>query len=114
MPLLFLVLLLASDSCGPLPGGTGAYPPPSGSLSVSFTDMRQEGGAWGTLRAFTATSYPVVVNRYLVGDYGILIRIGAVIGIVLVGRMLRRGMDEAQEVGAVLDMPPPPAATAHR
>jgi len=55
--------------------------------------------AWGVLGAFTATSSAVLVNKYLVGDYGLLILVGAVIGAVLVGRMLRSGMDQAQEAG---------------
>jgi membrane protease YdiL (CAAX protease family) len=50
--------------------------------------------AWGALGAFTATSYPVLVNKYLVGDYGILILVGAVIGAVLVGRLLMRGVPD--------------------
>ena len=36
--------------------------------------------AWGVLGAFTATSYPVIVNKYLVGDFGVLILVGAVKG----------------------------------
>ena len=52
--------------------------------------------AWGSLTAFTAASSPVLVNLYLVGDYGILILVGVVIGAIWVGHMLRRGMDEAQ------------------
>jgi hypothetical protein len=52
--------------------------------------------AWGALGAFTATSFPLLVNNYLVGDYGVLIVLGAVIGSVFVGRMLRSGMDKAQ------------------
>jgi membrane protease YdiL (CAAX protease family) len=51
--------------------------------------------AWGVLGAFTATSYPVLVNNYLAGDYGILMLVGAVTGSVLVGRLLMRsGPDE--------------------
>lgn len=69
--------------------------------------------AWGVLGAYTATSSAVVVNKYLVGDYGLLILVGAVIGAVVVGRMLRRGMNQAQEAGAVVpDVPPIPAAAA--
>jgi hypothetical protein len=49
---------------------------------------------------------------YLVGDFGILILIGAVIGAIWVGHYLRRGMDEAQEAEAVPEMPPTPAAAA--
>jgi membrane protease YdiL (CAAX protease family) len=60
--------------------------------------------AWGVLGAFTATSSAVLVNKYLVGDYGLLILVGAVIGAVLVGRLLRSGMDQAQEAGAIPDL----------
>jgi membrane protease YdiL (CAAX protease family) len=69
--------------------------------------------AWGVLGAFTATSSAVLVNKYLVGDYGLLILVGAVIGAVLVGRLLRSGMDQAQEAGAVVpEVPPTPTAAA--
>ena len=67
--------------------------------------------AWGTLGAFTATSSAVVVNKYLVGDYGLLIFIGAVIGAVWVGRMLRGGINQAQGAGAAVpEAPPTPTA----
>jgi uncharacterized membrane protein YdcZ (DUF606 family) len=52
--------------------------------------------AWGALGALTVTSSPVLVNKYLVGDFGLLIVVGAVIGSVLVGRMLRDGINEVQ------------------
>ena len=55
----------------------------------------------------------MLVNKYLVGDYGLLILVGAVIGAVVVGRMLSSGMDQAQEAGAVVpEVPPIPAAAA--
>lgn len=44
--------------------------------------------AWDALGALTATSYPVIVNKYLVGDYGILILVGAVIGAIWLNRRL--------------------------
>jgi hypothetical protein len=47
--------------------------------------------AWGLMVAFTATSCPVLVNSYLLGDSGILITFGAAAGAVLVGRMMPRG-----------------------
>jgi hypothetical protein len=48
-----------------------------------------------TLGAFTVTSYPVLVNKYLVGDFGLLILIGAVIGAVWLNRrLIRSGPDE--------------------
>jgi hypothetical protein len=70
------------------------------------------------LAAFTLTSNPVVVNEYLAGDNGILIFVGAVIGAIWIGHMLRSGMDRAQEAGAVgpgavvPEAPPTPAAVA--
>jgi membrane protease YdiL (CAAX protease family) len=67
--------------------------------------------AWGALGALTATSSAVLVNKYLVGDYGLLIFIGAVIAAIWVGRMLRSGMNQAQGAGAVVpEAPPTPAA----
>jgi CAAX protease family protein len=70
--------------------------------------------AWDLLVPLTATSSAVLVNKYLVGDYGLLIFIGAVIGAIWVGRMLRSGMNQAQqEAGAaavVPEAPPTPAA----
>jgi hypothetical protein len=68
--------------------------------------------AWGALGAFTATSSPVLVSKYLVGDYGLLIFVGAVIGSVLVGRLLRSGMNEAQSGGEAPEVPPTPTAAA--
>ena len=70
--------------------------------------------AWTTLGAFTVTSYPVLVNLYLVGDYGILILIGVVIGAIWLSYYLRSGMDRAQEAGAVAPevAPAPPSAPA--
>jgi len=70
--------------------------------------------AWTTLGAFTVTSSPVLVNLYLVGDYGILILIGVVIGAIWLSYYLRSGMDRAQEAGAVAPevAPVPPTAPA--
>jgi membrane protease YdiL (CAAX protease family) len=69
--------------------------------------------AWGVLGALTVTSSPVLVNLYLVGDYGILILIGCVIGAIWVGYYLRSGMNKAQPGGvAPAATPAPPAAPA--
>jgi membrane protease YdiL (CAAX protease family) len=69
--------------------------------------------AWSTLTAFTVTSSAGLVNLYLVGDYGILILIGVVIGAIWAGYMLRSGMNQAQETEAVVpEVPPTPAAAA--
>ena len=45
--------------------------------------------AWATFAAFTATSSPVLVNEYLIGDYGLLILLGTVLVAVGLGRRLR-------------------------
>jgi membrane protease YdiL (CAAX protease family) len=51
--------------------------------------------AWGLLGALTVTSYPVMVNKYLVGDFGLLILVGALIGAVWLNRrLMRSGPDE--------------------
>src|SRR5215211_2758214 len=69
--------------------------------------------AWSVLAMLTATSSPALVNLYLVGDYGILILVGVVIGAIWVGYMLRSGMNQAQEVRAVApEVPSTPAAAA--
>jgi uncharacterized protein len=99
LPLFYGTIVAASFFYGYMRIYTGSVWPTSLAHAV-------HNAAWGVLGAFTATSYPVIVNKYLVGDYGILILAGAVIGSVLVGRLLRRGMDEAQSGGAA------PEATA--
>src|SRR5215212_161365 len=69
--------------------------------------------AWGTLGVFTATSYPVIVNKYLGGDYGLLIVVGGVIAAIWVGHMLKSGMDQAQSGAEVPRVAPaPPTAPA--
>jgi uncharacterized protein len=67
--------------------------------------------AWGLLGVFTATSHPVIVNKYLGGDYGILIVVGGVIAAIWVGHRLKSGMDEAQSGGEAPEVVAPPAAT---
>jgi membrane protease YdiL (CAAX protease family) len=70
-------------------------------------------GAWTTLAAFTLTSNPVMVDEYLAGDNGILILGTTVIGVVLVGRILRVGMNKAQTSKKAPEVTAPtPAATA--
>jgi membrane protease YdiL (CAAX protease family) len=68
--------------------------------------------AWTTLGAFTVTSSPVLVNLYLVGDYGILILVGVVFGAIWLGYYLRSGMNEAQSGGASPEVAPAPSAPA--
>jgi membrane protease YdiL (CAAX protease family) len=53
--------------------------------------------AWDVLAAVTLiTASPVLVNVYMVGDFGLLILIGAAIGAIWFRRRYKRGMDEAQ------------------
>src|SRR5215203_5387261 len=68
---------------------------------------------WSSVGAFTLiAASPLLVNVYLVGDFGLLILIGTAIGAIWVGHTLKSGMDEAQEAGAVPEVPPTPAAAA--
>jgi membrane protease YdiL (CAAX protease family) len=106
LPLFYGTIVAASFFYGYLRIYTGSVWPTSIAHAV-------HNAAWGVLGAFTATSSAVLVNKYLVGDYGLLILVGAVIGAVLVGRLLRSGMDQAQEAGAVVpEVPPTPTAAA--
>src|SRR5215217_3337405 len=66
-----------------------------------------------TLSALTATSYPVLVNLYLVGDNGILIVVSTALGAIWAGHILRRRALIRPQPGA--DAPggqQSPAATA--
>ena len=104
LPLFYGTVVAASFFYGYLRIYTGSVWPASIAHAV-------HNAAWGVLGAFTATSSAVLVNKYLVGDYGLLILVGAVIGAVVVGRILRSGMNQAQEAGAVVpEVPPAPAA----
>src|SRR5215204_4465824 len=85
LPLFFGSIVAASFIFGYLRIYTGSIWPASIAHAV-------HNAAWGTLGAFTATSYPMLVNKYLVGDYGILIFIGAVTTSIWVGRRLMRNM----------------------
>ena len=104
-PLFYGSIVAASFIFGYLRIYTGSVWPASIGHSV-------HNAAWSALAAFTLTASPVLVNVYLVGDFGILILIGAVIGAIWVGHYLRRGMDEAQEAEAVPKMPPTPEPAA--
>jgi membrane protease YdiL (CAAX protease family) len=104
-PLFYGSIVAASFIFGYLRIYTGSVWPASIGHSV-------HNAAWSALAAFTLTSYPVLVNVYLVGDFGILILVGAVIGAIWVGHYLRRGMDEAQPGGEVPEVTAGPAATA--
>jgi membrane protease YdiL (CAAX protease family) len=95
LPLFYATIVAASFVYGYLRIYTGSVWPASIAHSV-------HNAAWGILGAFTATSYPLIVNKYLVGDYGLLILVGAVVGAVWLGRRLmgRRGPDEPRPSGA--------------
>jgi membrane protease YdiL (CAAX protease family) len=106
VPLFYGTVVAGSFFYGYMRIYTGSTWPASIAHSVHNT-------AWTTLGAFTVTSSPVLVNLYLVGDYGLLILIGVVVGAIGVGYYLRRGMNEAQSGGAAPEVPPAvPAATA--
>jgi membrane protease YdiL (CAAX protease family) len=104
-PLFYGTIVAASFIFGYLRIYTGSVWPASIAHSV-------HNAAWSVLAAFTVTASPVLVNLYLVGDYGLLILIGAVIGAIWVGRMLRSGMNEAQPGGEAPEVRPTPAAAA--
>ena len=103
LPLFYWTVVAASFIFGYLRIYTGSTWPAAIAHAV-------HNAAWGALGAFTATSSAVLVNKYLVGDYGILILVGAVIAAVWAGRFLGSGMDRAQRAGAVVPEVPPPAA----
>src|SRR5215210_741935 len=90
LPLFYGTIVAASFFFGYMRIYTGSTWPASIAHSV-------HNAAWGVLGAFTVTSSPVLVNLYLVGDYGILILIVAVIGAIWLGYYLKSGMDRAQE-----------------
>jgi membrane protease YdiL (CAAX protease family) len=73
--------------------------------------------AWNVLGAVTLiTAAPVLVNVYLVGDFGLFILIGTVIGAVWFGRRFKSGMDEAQSGQELprVDLVPPSAPATPR
>jgi membrane protease YdiL (CAAX protease family) len=106
VPLFYGTIVAASFLFGYLRIYTGSIWPASIAHSV-------HNAAWGVLGALTATSYPVLVNLYLVGDYGILILVGTVFVAIWVGYYLRRGMNRAQQSGVAPEVVPvPPAAPA--
>ena len=109
LPLFVGTIVAASFFFGYLRIYTGSVWPASIAHSV-------KNASWDIFGPLTATSSPVLVNEYLAGDTGILILVSAVIGSVLVGLMLRRGMDEAQSGGEVPEATPttPAAMTAPR
>src|SRR5918994_1176373 len=84
LPLFYATVVAASFVYGYLRLYTGSVWPASLAHAA-------HNAAWGALGAFTLTSYPVLVNKYLVGDFGVLILVGAVIGAVWLNRRLMKG-----------------------
>jgi len=105
LPLFYGTIVAASFFFGYMRIYTGSTWPASIAHSV-------HNAAWGVLGAFTVTSSPVLVNLYLVGDYGILILIGTVIGAIWLSYYLKRGMDRAQEAGSFAPEVAPAAPSA--
>jgi membrane protease YdiL (CAAX protease family) len=103
LPLFYGTIVAASFLFGYLRIYTGSTWPASIAHAV-------HNAAWNVLGAVTViTAAPVLVNVYLVGDFGLFILIGTVIGAVWVGHRFKRGMDEAQsgeEVPRVAPVPP--------
>jgi membrane protease YdiL (CAAX protease family) len=99
LPLFYATVVAASFVYGYLRLYSGSVWPASLAHAV-------HNAAWGALGAFTATSYPVIVNKYLVGDYGILILVGAVIGAIWINRrLMRSGPNEPRPSGASSEAP---------
>src|SRR5215211_7874490 len=74
---------------------------------------------WNVVGAFTLiTVSPVLVNVYLVGDFGLLILIGTAIGAIWFGHRFKSAMDQAQAGPEVPDvapaLPTAPAAPTNR
>jgi uncharacterized protein len=84
----------------------------SGSLWPASIAHAVHNSAWGLMVAFTATSSPVLVNSYLLGDSGIVITVGAALGAVLVSRMMLRGDDKARQDATPPVLEPVAPATA--
>jgi hypothetical protein len=109
-PLFYGTIVAASFLFGYLRIYTGSIWPASIAHSV-------HNAAWNILGAFTLiTASPVLVNVYLVGDFGLLILIGVVIGAIWVGHRFKSGMDEAQSGAEVPTVTPaqPSAPAAPR
>src|SRR5215204_2155700 len=106
-PLFYGTVVAASFFFGYLRIYTGSIWPASIAHAV-------HNAVWNSVGAFTLiTVSPVLVNVYLVGDFGLLILIGTVLGAIWVGHRFKSGMDEAQPGTEVPEVTPSaPAATA--
>ena len=92
LPLFYATVVAASFVYGYLRLYTGSVWPASLAHAV-------HNAAWDALGAVTATSYPVLVNKYLVGDFGVLILVGAVIGAIWLNRRLMGGSPDESQPG---------------
>jgi membrane protease YdiL (CAAX protease family) len=92
LPLFYATVVAASFVYGYLRLYTGSVWPASLAHAVY-------NAAWDALGAVTATSYPVLVNKYLVGDFGVLILVGAVIGAIWLNRRLMGGSPDEPQPG---------------
>ena len=68
----------------------------SGSLWPSSIAHATHNSAWGIMVGFTTTSSPLLVNGYLLGDFGIVITVAAAIGAALVSRLVPPDEDEVR------------------
>src|SRR5215210_2802204 len=69
----------------------------TGSIWPASIAHAAHNAVWNVVGAFTLiTVSPVLVNVYLVGDFGLLILIGTAIGAIWVGHRFKSAMDEAQ------------------
>ena len=71
----------------------------TGSLWPASIAHATHNAVWGSIAAFTLTADPVVVNEYLVGDNGILIFAGTVIGALWVRHLFRDGINKVPSAG---------------
>ena len=101
MPLFYAAVVAASFFYGYLRLASGSLWPASIAHAV-------HNSAWSLMVAFTATSSPVLVNNYLLGDSGILITVAAAAGAVLVSRMMPQDDHKARH-----DATPPGARTGY-
>ena len=103
-PLFYGTVVAASFFFGYLRIYTGSIWPASIAHAV-------HNAVWSGVGAFTLiAASPLLVNVYLVGDFGLLILIGTALGAIGVGYYLRSGMDQAQSDA---DAEVPRVAPAH-
>jgi uncharacterized protein len=111
VPLFYGTIVAASFFFGYLRIYTGSIWPASIAHAV-------HNAVWNVVGAFTLiTVSSVLVDVYLVGDFGLLILIGTALGAIWFGHRYKSGMDQAQsgaEVPRVAPVPPSAPATSAR